>query len=555
MEFNLLILEGPEAGRAHHTVVDEADNILVGRDDVESKARIRLSKDDKHVSRSQFLLEVRPPSVLLRDPCSANGTHLRRGEADWHLVDEILLQDGDLIKVGNTVLRYERIEKPQSASIAGVMPGTASSEPLKTGPAEAKPSEVPAEPDAVEPAPPAGEPLQALLPDEEQYCIRCGNKLAHLPGLDKPEIRDLDFMCPGCQGEVEAQRQAQSARQPRVRYSCSGCGVDVSRLANQDQRAADLQGVVRYLCKACAQKSLSAKPQAIGDFLILKELGRGGMGVVYRAWQQKTGRVVALKLMLPAVQLEKIPYQRFQREMSIMQELNHPNLVRLISAGKESGAPYFVSELANGGNLDQFISPQGLPELPAQEIARMIAEALLGLQHLHQSGFVHRDLKPENILLQRVEGVDAGRPQAIPKLVDFGLARSYEKHGGTVSRTGECAGTLMYMPPEQITQFKRCRPPVDIYAMGVTLYYLLTGYYPLEFPTPREVQRRKGNIRLEKDPVRMILDDRPVPIQARRRDLPPQLCEVVDKAVRKKAVERFQTAESFRQALLVSLGA
>jgi eukaryotic-like serine/threonine-protein kinase len=549
MEFNLIVLQGPEAGRAHHTIVDEADNILVGREDVESKANIRLSKDDQHVSRSQFLLEVRPPNVLLRDPCSANGTHLRRDEADWQLVDEILLQDGDLIKVGNTVLRYERIEKPQSASIAGVIPGTVNSMPLKTGPAEAKPIAVPAEPDTVEPALPVIEPRAVAHPDEEQYCIRCGEKLAHLPGLDKPEIRDLDFMCPDCQGEVAAQRQAQSARQPRLRISCSSCGADVSQAADHDQRAADLQGVVSYLCKVCAQKALGAKPQVIGDFLIMKELGRGGMGVVYRAWQQKTWRVVALKLMLPAVQLEEIPYQRFQREMSIMQELNHPNLVRLISAGQETGAPYFVSELANGGNLDQFISPQGLPELPAQEIAQIIAGALHGLQYLHQSGYVHRDLKPENILIQRMDG------KRIPKLVDFGLARSYEKYGGTVSRTGECAGTLMYMPPEQITQFKRCRPPVDIYAMGVTLYYLLTGYYSLEFPTPREVQRRKGNLRLEKDPVRMILDDRPVPIQARRKDLPPQLCEVVDKAVRKKAIERYQTAESFRQALLASIGA
>jgi serine/threonine-protein kinase len=566
MEFNLIVQEGPDAGRVYHTCVEEADNILVGRDDIESKARIRLSKDDLYISRSQFLLEVRPPNVLLRDLFSANGTRLRRGEQDWIPVEEMLLQNGDLIRVGYTTLCYELIGAPDA--------------PMLTGEELASPAEpdqglwietLPATPGEDEPPEhlpelALGEELQAQFPqpaplldqapfvefsrvvlDNECYCIRCNRPLAVAPQYKKTGVRSMDFMCTDCQAEVAAEQNARSARAPAFKAVCVTCGKEITGFANSDNRAADLAGLVSYQCKTCVENLQRGALQVIGDYLILEEMGRGGMGVVYRAWHRASGRLVALKQILPAVQMDETAVNRFQREMAIMQELKHSYLVRLITSGEENGAPYFVSELVNGGNLDRYISPEGLPVISPKDTTRLVADALIGMAYLHKQGFVHRDIKPENILLAHLDG------QTTPKLVDFGLARSYEKHGGTVSRTGYCAGTLMYMPPEQITQFKRCQPTVDLYAMGVTLYYLLTGYYSLEFPSARDIQRRKRNFRLPKDPVRMILDDRPVPVRDRRKELPAKLCAAVDKAVCKKAVERFQTAESFRQALLETM--
>jgi len=111
----------------------------------------------------------------------------------------------------------------------------------------------------------------------------------------------------------------------------------------------------------------------------------------------------------------------------------------------------------------------------------------------------------------------------------------------------------MYMPPEQIYCFKKCKPPVDIYAMGVTLYYLLTGRYPLDFPPPWQFKnwaRQKKAPELKKDPIQMILDDSPRPIREWRKDLPVKLSGAIDKAVRKDANHRFQTAEEFRSALV-----
>jgi serine/threonine protein kinase len=219
----------------------------------------------------------------------------------------------------------------------------------------------------------------------------------------------------------------------------------------------------------------------------------------------------------------------------------------LHESGVLAGVPVFVSEYVPVGDLKQLIREDGRSSLPPHEIVSLIAESLVGLEYFHRQGYVHRDLKPENILLAKKDG------QRIPKVADFGFARSFEKHGGTITRTDEFAGTWMYMPPEQITDFKHARPPLDVYAMGATIYVLLSGWWPLpDFPSFSAVKQGRVGI-LKRSIPQMILHDRRMPLEERRPDLPRALCRVVDKAIAMEARNRYQSAEEFRQALLKAL--
>jgi len=543
MEIKMRVLEGPGAGKEYIESTDEPNNILVGREDITSKANWRLDIQDRYISRAHFILEIRPPNCMLRDPCSLNGTYILKPGQKREKVEEVLLDDGDKIEVGNTILGFE------IATITG------------------KKEEI-------------YEPSDKTLPEEEKEkekeaelrCIRCGNPLKDLPSLTDKNLRNLDFMCSRCKKEIESIREKENAKLASKKYYCvgEGCIKDISDIANRDGRAAELADVALYLCKDCAEKEREkgrekAKkegkvlPKNMVGYLILNKLGEGGMGVVYKARHEETGRIVALKQMKPIEKGKERALRRFHREMSIMQNLKHPNIVQIYEAGQYNNQPLFMSEFMPDGNLLRFISDEGKPLLSPSEATKLIADSLIGLEYFHNAEpgyttrkYVHRDIKPENILLNRSNNM------YIPKIADFGLARCYGAHGGTITKTGECMGTHMYMPPEQITSFKYCKPPTDIFAMGITLYYLLTGLYPLEdFPPPwrmRELTLIDILKLFKKSPMYMMLYDPIIPVHQRKRNLSVELCKVVDKAIEKKVNKRYQTANSFRSSLLKAIG-
>lgn len=585
MEVILRIVEGPDKGREFR--FQEADNFLIGRQDPTSRAHLNLSPEDLYVSRHHFTIEVRPPNCLIRDNGSSNGTYLcRRGVDQWERTQEALVENGDRIKVGRTILEVEAIvPEPESIrtllddrlpdplrSLPGshkpyqratpISPAPAKAEPAEPRPAPAPAEKKPAKPERPEPpklekapapqprpsptpAEKAPEPKPPPTPVQELLCIRCGIPLPDIRLIEGTNLRNLDFMCKRCREAVEVQLKQQEEARAEEKYTCFKCHSNVTSQANADGRAAELRDSALYLCKKCAQPSGEARGQEIGGYRLLKELGRGGMGVVYQGWHPGSNRLVAIKQLLPLAKTSESLVLRFLREASIMEALHHPGLVWLYESGLSGENPYFISEFAPDGNLNQYISSQGAPTVAPRETAQLIASALEALDFVHEQGFVHRDLKPENILLRKKNG------QTLTKLADFGLARSYEGCGGTITRTGEYAGTILYMPPEQILEFKKCKPPVDVYAMGVTLYYLLSGRFPLNFPPPHELQR---GARLQKDPVRMILEDPPCPLSQRNRQLPARLCAVVDRSVEKEVGRRYQTAGEFRAELIKAAG-
>jgi len=324
-------------------------------------------------------------------------------------------------------------------------------------------------------------------------------------------------------------------------------------MANRDGRAAELGDVALYLCANCGRKAreeFQGQPEQIAGYWVLEKLREGGATEVFKGWHPETGRIVAIERMLSQVSAEERMVRRFRRAIAIMQTLSHPNLVRLYESGIVDGVPVLISEFVPHGDLSQFIGGEGQSLLSPEEIVSLIAESLVGLEYFHRQGYVHRDLKPESILLAEKDG------QRIPKIANFFFARGFRKDTDTfftITRTGEFAGIWMYMPPEQITDFKRARPPLDVYAMGATTYVLLSGWWPLpDFPSFSAVQQGRVGA-LKRSIPQMVLRDRRVPLEERRPDLPRALCRVVDKALAMDARDRYQSAEEFRQALLNAL--
>jgi eukaryotic-like serine/threonine-protein kinase len=215
----------------------------------------------------------------------------------------------------------------------------------------------------------------------------------------------------------------------------------------------------------------------LGQYRILDELGRGGMGQVFRAQHVMMGRTVAVKV-LPKAKSTSEAEAAFQREIRMLSRLDHDNLVRALDAGHDGKVYYMVTELVPGLDLRQQVLKYGkLDEIRA---ASVISQAALGLGYAHTQGLVHRDMKPANLLVT---------PDGVVKVLDLGLAGSVIE--GEAMRIGRVVGTMDFMAPEQIRSVDTVGPPADIYAIGCTLYFAITGEVPFPGGTRQEKARRQ----------------------------------------------------------------
>lgn len=209
-----------------------------------------------------------------------------------------------------------------------------------------------------------------------------------------------------------------------------------------------------------------------GDYQLIEELGRGGMGVVYKAWQKSLGRLVALKMILPTQLPTEQAVLRFQAEARAAARLRHPNIVAVHEVGQLHGQPYFTMDYVSGRDLG--VLAGGRPMDP-QAAAHLMAQVAAAVDHLHAHGIVHRDLKPSNILID-----DCG----CPYVTDFGLALACDSQ---LTRSGMAASTSSYMVPEQVSgRALAVGPTADVYSLGVILYELVTGRPPFDETTPLE---------------------------------------------------------------------
>ena len=224
-----------------------------------------------------------------------------------------------------------------------------------------------------------------------------------------------------------------------------------------------------------------------GDYEIRALLGRGGMAEVYKARQLSVGRIVALKLIRQDHRHRQTYRERFQREAQTVAKLSHPNIVTIYEVQEHAGSPYFTMEYVPGGSLKAKLEASHSHGLPPREAAACLQQVAEAVQYAHERGVLHRDLKPENILVDR---------DGKPKVSDFGLAKSLESDE-RLTQTGQQVGTLPYMSPEQISSaVGDVSTRTDVYALGVTLYELLTGELPF---------RTNGLVELHRD----ILESEP----------------------------------------------
>lgn len=486
----LEVTEGAMQGKKF--VFDEHDIFLFGR---MTDCHASLP-NDQSVSRHHFIMEANPPDACIRDLGSLNGTYVngaKHGSREdgetpeqgaQRQYPEVSLNNGDRIRVGDTVL----VVRLEGAAV----------------------------------------------------CCDCGCSIPE----ENREARAWvggTFICTTCKNKLMS--LGQSAKPPKPKpVRCQKCGRDVTDEVGKARRG-------DYICQSC-QKKAQADPAElllqimaklrpgggggetprIAGYKIEKKIGAGGFGAVYLARHETDGQRVAVKVMLSRIAVDEGSRKRFLREIDSMKDLKHEYLVPLLDHGSAGGAFYFIMDYCEGGSLDDLIRQRG-GKIALSEAGPIMLDALAGLAYAHQQDFVHRDLKPGNILLAGPQG------QRVAKITDLGLAKNFREAGlSGMTVTGSVAGTPVFMPREQVTNFKYVKPVSDVWSMGATLYNMLTGRVPRD--------TRRGQ-----DPMEAILHGQIVPIRKRDSSIPKSVAEVIDRALDNSIKNRYKDADGMRKAL------
>jgi WD40 repeat protein/serine/threonine protein kinase len=290
---------------------------------------------------------------------------------------------------------------------------------------------------------------------------------------------------------------------------------------------------------------------SVPGYEILSRIAGGGMGLVYRARQLDSGKVVALKIVRPEQLGQASALRRFDREVRAAVRLNHPNVVRFFDACQAGAQQYLVMEYVTGIDLQRLVDRTGA--IPVDRACDFVRQAALGLQHAHERGLIHRDIKPANLMVTAGEEpvTDTSKnalfdcylaaPGAVVKVLDMGLARvtssgEQPESWSTLTVAGTFMGTPDFMAPEQWENPHTTDIRADLYGLGCSLYFFLTGQVP--FPGGTLIQKLDKHRSLA-----------PVPAEGLRPELPPQLAAVLHRLMAKRPAERFQTPAEVATAL------
>jgi len=301
-----------------------------------------------------------------------------------------------------------------------------------------------------------------------------------------------------------------------------------------------------------SKSDLDMSGTRLGSHTIVRLIGKGGIGTVYLARNEKNAALEALKILSPDLVGSRRTEERFEREIANSRVLNHPNIVKVIDYGKSRDIWYFTMEYCKGGSLNDFLLRERMPS--TAEACRIIMQVLDGLHYAHNAeipqikmtdgtfskgiGLIHRDIKPENILIKNkpeirrqmtddpassgnyaVAGSGQKADDLIIKISDFGLAKNFSFAGKTgYTQTGSVGGSLDFISRQQLINYKYSKPEVDVWSAAAVLYFLLTARPPRDCKT-------------EKNPFNAILKNNPIPLLNVEPSVPQELTSIIDKAL------------------------
>ena len=276
--------------------------------------------------------------------------------------------------------------------------------------------------------------------------------------------------------------------------------------------------------------------RSFGDYELLEEVARGGMGVVYRAWQRSLKRQVAVKMLLAGEFASAAFVRRFRQEAEAAANLRHPNIVSIYEVGQHDGQHFFSMEFIAGPNLAELVRERPLPARAAAAYLKTIAEAVA---FAHKHGTLHRDLKPSNVLIDPVTDQ--------PRITDFGLARRFadseslsqtqsEARSWELTRTGQALGSPAYMAPEQASGRATVGPAADLYSLGALLYHLITGRPPFQSDTIAET-------------LRQVQEQEPIAPRRLNPTVPEALQTICLKCLEKEPARRYASAQALADDL------
>ena len=548
--------------------------------DFTEKARIFIGRQEDcgivvpeyTVSRYHCVLEINPPEVKLQDFGSLNGTFLngmligkREKNQSWEQAKDedhevFVLEDGDMLGLGSHCDISCRIEANDACALCGARLPRAFL-PTETIPDNAEPSYYDA--------------------DGRRICRACSEraekeanaererrrKQEHEEAIRKAEQLEDEQRAIALAEEQEKQRLAEleqkKLEEQKLRdktRKCTACGKPFVPTAPDNNLCPDclkdrgkvIDAILGNLKVGAPPSEAAIGPSPLRGYVKIKLLGKGGMGEVWKVRQESTGKLFALKTMLPLVASDAQSRKLFLREADIGKVLQHKNVIRTYEAGSANGILFVLMDLCEGGSVDERMEKKG-GKLSLEEATWIILQVLDGLDYVHHvdltvpiqkglfkgsmeaHGVVHRDFKPGNIFLSSADE----KPTAI--VADFGMAKAFDAAGYTrVTKSGAVMGTPVFMPRQQALDTKYAKPEVDVWAASASYYNMLTGTFP-------------KNFRIGVNPWKVIVSEEAVPINQRNVDIPAPLAAVIDRALREMPQIGYQSAAALKKDIVGAL--